>query len=106
MMASYCVVIASLMLYSLRVILDVTYLNIPYFKLVIEMSHVLSMFISFAFFSQYFNETFHNEGTLLLHSDIKRIANLWKNAQFMLALSNLATPFHAILAFCLYYPNS
>jgi ABC-type transport system involved in cytochrome c biogenesis permease subunit len=55
-MASYCVVILSLIFYSLRVILDVTYLNIPYFKLVIEMSHVVVMFISFAFFSLYLNE--------------------------------------------------
>lgn len=106
MMVSYCVVIASLMFYSLRVILDVTYLNTPYFKLVIEMSVVVTTIMSFVFFSQYFNDTFHNEGRLLLHSDIKRIANYWQNAQFMLALSNLATPFHALLAFSIYYPKS
>jgi hypothetical protein len=56
MMAAYCVVIVSLIIYNLRVILDVTYLNTPYFKLATEISHTVSMLLSFAFFSFYLND--------------------------------------------------
>jgi len=56
MMAAYCVVIVSLIIYNLRVILDVTYLNTPYFKLAPEIIHTLSMLLSFAFFSFYLND--------------------------------------------------
>lgn len=105
MMAAYCVVIASLIIYNLRVILDVTYLNTPYFKLATEISHTVSMLLSFAFFSFYLNENIENQETLN-YEDIKRIAGYWKNAKFLLALSNLATPFHALHAFGLYFPNS
>jgi len=38
MIAAYCVVIVSLVVYNLKVIFDVTYLNTPYFKLALEIS--------------------------------------------------------------------